>query len=287
MKRFIQHEPLFIRHFKTSKWPFPLHDHNHFELVFIHSGIGDHVLNNVRKPYQGPCLFLLAPTDYHIFDIKEETEFSVLKFSNGYLSGFSVSQADQSWNKLIDHLLSLHSGRETALKLTKDAVFKIEQLIRLIVGEWEAAENSLGEIILYLIRAVFAYIKQAVISEQFPVQLVNSDLILSVADYIHAHIGEPKALQLNVIAAQFHYSANHLNHLFKEQMRVPIREYTVKHKTKLIENRLKYSSHTIKALSKEFGFSDLSHFNKFLKMQTGLSPKALRQTFIYISGQIG
>jgi AraC-like DNA-binding protein len=68
------------------------------------------------------------------------------------------------------------------------------------------------------------------------------------------------------------------NHLFKQQKDVPIKEYTIQHKFKLIENRLKYGSLSIKAESEEFGFSDLSHFNRFLKNQTGLAPKVIRDS---------
>jgi AraC-like DNA-binding protein len=278
LKRFIQHEPLFIRHFTTTKWPFPVHNHNHFELAFIHSGSGHHVLNNVRQPYKGPCLFLLGPADYHIFEIEKETEFSVLKFSNDYLGGFSVSQSDHSWNRLIDRLLLLNAGRDEGLILSKDGISKIEKLIRLIVNEWKIAQNSSGEIIFYLFRAVFALLKKAIISDPSSAKQPSGDFVLSVADYIHSRIHHPQELQLSAISEQFHFSANYLNQLFKQQMGMPIKEYIIQHKFKLIENRLKYSSLSIKAVSEEFGFSDLSHFNKFLKNQTGLTPKSIRNS---------
>jgi AraC-like DNA-binding protein len=278
LKRFIQHEPLFIRHFTTTEWPYPVHDHNHFELLFIHSGSGHHVLNDVRRPYRGPCLFLLAPADYHLFEIEQETEFSVLKFSNSYLGGFAVSQADQSWNKLIDHLLSLGTSRGGDLISSKNEIAKIDQLIRLIVNEWELAQNTSGEIIFYLIRTVFAFMKKAAINERFSARQPNGDLILSVADYINSNIQNPQKLQLVAIASQFHFSANYLNQLFKQQMGQPIKEYVIQHKFKLIENRLKFSKLPIKTVSDEFGFGDLSHFNKFLKKHAGMAPKAIRST---------
>jgi AraC-like DNA-binding protein len=52
-------------------------------------------------------------------------------------------------------------------------------------------------------------------------------------------------------------------------MGIPIKEYIIQQKLKLIENFFKYSSQFINAVSEESGFSDLSHFNKFLKNQTG------------------
>ena len=42
---------------------------------------------------------------------------------------------------------------------------------------------------------------------------VNQKLVRSVADYIHVHISQPIALKLNAIAAQLHFSANHLNYI--------------------------------------------------------------------------
>ena len=276
MERFIQHEPLFIRHFTALKWPFPLHNHNHYELVFIPSGRGYHVLNHNKRPYHGPCVFVLAPADFHIFEIEEETEFVVLKFSNVYLGGSSGTQSEREWNKLMDQLIAVSAIDESELIQSPEDLDKLVQLMQLIVKEWETPHNSAGEFIFHLIRAAFALIKRSAISKFNDGDKINNGMMMNVLDYIHSHIHQSRDLHLTELAQLYNLSPNYLNHIFKQQMGVSIRQYINLHKFKLIETRLKHSSLSIKTISDEFGFNDLSHFNKFLKRQSGHGPKTIK-----------
>ena len=104
MIRFIQHDALFIKHFTAKVWPFELHNHNHFELVFIHSGKGYHFLNDEKYDYTGPCVYILTPADHHIFEIVGETQFSILKFTSVYLSGGHPSTFEPDWNAILNTL---------------------------------------------------------------------------------------------------------------------------------------------------------------------------------------
>lgn len=276
VERFIQHEVLFIRHFTTTVWPYPLHSHNHFELIFIHSGSGYHELNGRRDVYRSKTLFLLAPADYHIFDILEETEFSVLKFHNNYFDDLAQSSVKNEWNQLINHLLAISSANNNYLIKSVEELNKIDSLMRLIVTEWQESLNATNEVIFYLMRSVFALIKKNAMQNQVTVNSVNRDLFIAIMDYVHLNIYHPERLQLTILANQFNFSANHLNSLFKKQIGISIKKYIDDYKFKLIENRLKFSGLMFKELSIEFGFSDLSHFNKFLKKYGGQGPKHIR-----------
>ncbi|HEY0177676.1 MAG TPA: AraC family transcriptional regulator [Pedobacter sp.] len=277
MERFIQHEALFIRHFKTLQWPYPLHNHNHFELVFIHSGSGIHELNNERQPYHDRSIFLLAPADYHIFEIVEETEFSVIKFTNTYLGGPSSAPVKDEWNKLIDYLIAVSLVPGSRLVRSADDLDQIDQLIRLIVREWKSSLNAANEVVFYLIRAVFALIRKNAIHNQLPDHSVNGNLFIAIMDDIHLNIHDPEALSLESLAAKFNLSPNHLSSKFKQEIGVPVKKYISDYKFKLIENRLKFSNTLIKEISNDFGFTDLSHFNKFVKKYAGINPKQLKE----------
>ncbi|MCX2451206.1 AraC family transcriptional regulator [Pedobacter sp. PLR] len=265
MKRFIQHEALFVRHFETEKWPFPLHNHDHYELVFIHSGKGIHSHNQVDQAYSGRSLFLLAPQDAHIFEISERTEFSVLKFNNLYLEGVSNEKTPAVWRKLVDHLLAIAATYDTCLLKSEQDMEKIEQLMRLIVQEWEANAGLGNEVMFHLIRAVFSILKRNVIGNIMTTPSSNGDLVISIIEFIHAHIHQPESLKLNVLALHFNFSPNYLSSLFKRQVKVSIKQYIDDYKYKLIETQLNSGGKIKKEISNEFGFNDLSHFLKFLK----------------------
>lgn len=265
VKRFIQHEALFIRHFTTLKWPFPLHNHDHFELVFIHSGKGRHYHNQIEQQYEGRSLFLLAPEDAHIFDIAEETTFSVLKFNNIYLEGFSNEKATKDWSKLIDYLLAISATYDSRLVKSEDDMEKIDQIMHLIVREWENTLSASNELIFHLIRAVFSILKKNAITDMMPEHSPNGHLLISVVEFIHSHIQEPQSLKMSTLSTNFHFSPNYLSNLFRRQMKVSIKQYIDDYKFKVIESLLSSGNTTKKEISYKFGFSDLSHFNKFLK----------------------
>ncbi|HBT09103.1 MAG TPA: AraC family transcriptional regulator, partial [Leeuwenhoekiella sp.] len=75
MKRYTQFNRLIVDDFTTDVWTHPLHNHNHYEVIFIRSGSGIHHLNNSLVPYRAGHLYLLGPEDEHEFIIEEPTNF--------------------------------------------------------------------------------------------------------------------------------------------------------------------------------------------------------------------
>ncbi len=55
-----------------------------------------------------------------------------------------------------------------------------------------------------------------------------------------------------------------------------VKEYIDAYRLKLIESRLKFSPSSVKEIAGDFGFNDLSHFNKFIKKHTGVNPRDYR-----------
>lgn len=278
MERFIQHDPLFIRHFSTLTWPFPVHNHNHFELMFIHKGSGYHTLNGERKAYQGKALFLLAPADSHIFDIVEETEFSVLKFTNTYLGGDNSTKEKDDWNKLLDQLIASATSTKNQLVGNPEDLEKISVLIRLVVAEWKTSSNPTNEVVFYLIRSVFALIRKNRHHSDMKAYVNHGDLTVDIMETIHINIENPNHLRLEWLSAKFGLSQNYMSSIFKKKTGVSLKHYIDECRFQRIENRLLHSRALFKEISNEFGFTDLSHFNKFVKKFAGISPKQIRKS---------
>lgn len=278
MKRYIQHELLKISHFATDRWHHPVHNHNHFEIVFVHYGKGIHQLNGVDYNYSGRTLFLLGPSDYHSFLIEEETQYTFLKFTNQYLGAAGGSTAELGWNHCIDELI-VRTGRKNENILTNEYDAEaMDKLVHLIVREWKHNKNETGEMIFFLIQAALAIIKRNIYSSV--VGVINSkpdEKITSLLHYIHSNIYNNENIQIEHLAEAFGYSKNYLGIFFKDQIGVSLRDYISKYKITLIENRLKYSSFSIKEISYEFGFTDLSHFNKFFRKHLGVTPSEFRK----------
>ena len=284
MIRFIQHDSLFIRHFTTNKWPFELHNHNHFELVFIHSGKGYHYLNDEKYDYTGPCVYMLTPADHHIFDITEESQFSVLKFTNVYLSGGQPSAGQPDWDAILNNLRNASRDHDGLSKHAND-LGNVSQLIYLIVREWKLRPLPNNEVILHLVRGVISILREAMEDKlQDQSDTISGDWT-RMLHYIHQFIHDPAKLQTETIAANLNFTTGRLRLLFRQQMGQSIKDYINDYKCRLIENRLLYSTLTIKEISNEFGFTDMSHLNKFFRNLKGVSPRNYRKSNASKGGQ--
>ena len=277
MKKYIQHDFLKIAHITATEWQHPLHGHNHFEIVFIHKGKGSHCLSGVHYPYKENSLFLLSPADIHRFIIEEETEFTFLKFTIVYLKNIENIQVQSNWNKDVDELLVFAGRQESFAPKTEATAHKIAQLIDLILCEWKETRDENNEVMYLLIKSLLLIMKRNV--SCVPVKTTQKYLakITALVNYIHEHIYETDLIQVNNLANQFGYSKHYLGLYFKEQMGVTLIDYISDYKLHLIINRLKFSSFSIKEISNELGFNDLSHFNKFFKRNKGINPTDFRK----------
>jgi Response regulator containing CheY-like receiver domain and AraC-type DNA-binding domain len=267
MKRYIQHAYLKVSHFVSSEWAHPVHNHNHFEIIFVHRGKGAHCLSGMHYAYDGPALFLLAPCDHHSFVIEEETEFSFLKFTNMYL------QQQPAWNQEIDALLI--QARQQYRPVVAEAE-KMDALVRLIVREWKETKNESNETIFYLIQALLSMVRRQWQPGVLQTPQKHAATVTSLLHYLHTHIHSTERTQLEHLAARFHYSKNYLGIFFKDQTGMTLRDYVNRYKLHVMENRLQYSSLSIKEISEKLGFTDMSHFNKFFKAHKGVSPSVYR-----------
>lgn len=269
MKRYIQHEYLKVSHFTTAEWEHPVHNHNHFELIFIHKGGGTHCVSGMNIPYTGPCLFLLAPCDAHHFEITAPTTFTFIKFTNVYLHGSGNMRLQQSWNQELDQLL-LQARQK---RMITENIHRMEPLIRLVAAEWK--ENS--DTVFFLLQALFTMIRQVTEHELPSAAPKSGARVTHILNYIHEHIHQAGDIQVEQLAERFGYSKHYLGAFFKEQTGSTLRDYMNQYKLQLLENRLHYSVFSLKEISHELGFNDQSHLNKFFRRYHHMSPSAYRE----------
>jgi AraC-like DNA-binding protein len=291
MRKYIQHEFLKVSHLVTGEWLHPVHNHNHFEIIFIHRGKGIHCLSGMRYLYSGKMMFLLAPCDFHHFDIQEETEFTFLKFTNVYLkrtggmvSSNGLNQEVDKWNREMDEFL-IHARSQglPLLKREEDAE-RISKIMRLIVEEWKESHNEESEVIFLFIQAILSIVRRNIQPVPALINSKHHEKITAIVNYIHQHIHVVEHTQLEHLSSAFGYSKNYLGIFFKEQTGVPLRDYVNQYKLHLIENRLRYSSLSLKEISNELGFTDPSHLSKFFKAHQGINPSDYRSKLSALQG---
>ena len=103
-------------------------------------------------------------------------------------------------------------------------------------------------------------------------------IIRCIKDYIAAHIAEDVSLmQLSTITG---YNDTYLSNIFHKQTGELLGKYISRQKLQLITDLMKKSELTINAVCDMAGFGSRPYFNRFIKKETGMTPKNYRLTVL-------
>jgi AraC-like DNA-binding protein len=277
MKASIPQKPLHVDYLDLDRWIMPLRFIDHYELIFIQSGKGCHVVNDKRCAYQPGDIFFLGAHDQYSFLMKQHTSFYRLSFSSLYVSSLLTTN-DQPW---------AHFNKPSSSYLGSIATGTTDQdnlraLVAMLLSEKHTCRHltdnpiveSLMKIILSLVDR-FLCQHEALVS---PRQSFSSTLTRQIIGYISQHIGEPDRLRMDTLADVFNYSPGHLSALFKRQAGDSIQQFIIRHKLKLVATKLRQTPLTVSQIADEYGFSDVCHLNKLFKRYYHHTPTTYRQT---------
>ncbi len=284
MKRFNQYEPFNFNRFELSEWPYPLHNHNHFEIIFIHQGNGFHCINGNRFTYQVGDVFLLGPQDAHIFEISSLTQFCYLRFTELFFQAGKQEWKDKHWQQTIEYLF--HSPYQSCGSLVKDVEEKIrlDHLLTILLDEYDNRKRKFADTIVdYIMRAILSILARNISLQTFDSgnrqhKPTRPQALEDILAYIRQHIYYPEKLRMDHLCEHFQYSPNYLSIFFKRQTGESLQQYILRYKLKLIETRLLYSDKSISQIAFEFGFTDESHLSKLFKKYYKLTPGDFRKT---------
>jgi len=77
-------------------------------------------------------------------------------------------------------------------------------------------------------------------------------------------------------------SPSYVREFFKKQVKIPLNEYIIKVKLKLVEIRLLNSDFTLTQIADDLGFTDVSHLSKTFKRYSGISIREFKNNGDYI-----
>lgn len=263
MKRYKQFAPILISDFEVSEWGHPLHNHNHYELIYIKSGTGNHIINSKSIKYNDGCVFLLGPEEEHYFEIERITHFVYLKFTDLY-----IHQQDGIFHSGLCHLEYLIKSRETHLS---GFVFNGEDqgIINRIFDVIISMKKELlrNEDLIWMQVLTLAHILQRNMPEVRSNEHRTKD-IQAVFCYIHKNIYYPENLKAQIMAENFKFTKDYMGQYFKKNTGMTIRDYISEYRGNLIRQRISSGRIGLKQIASEFGLTDESHVSKLIKQKS-------------------
>ncbi|WP_069658122.1 AraC family transcriptional regulator [Arcticibacter eurypsychrophilus] len=260
MERYRQLKPLVISDFESEKWEHPVHKHNHYELIFIKKGTGNHYINELAIPYREGDVFLLGPEEEHYFDIHSSTRFIYIKFTDSYLY-----QENTSAYGSVRHLEYLIKSRETHLSgfsLTEPERETVAQIVNVIISL--KGDKLQNENLIWLQMLSIATILQRNMPE-LKISMSHKKDIQALFCYLHKYIYQPEMLRAMVLAEHFNTTADYIGPYFKRNTGITLRDYMRDYRNSLITARMKSGNYGLKQIAAEFGLTDESHVSRILK----------------------
>lgn len=274
MHKEVLHTPYSILYATMDVCPKPEHTHTFFELVYVRAGTGLQCINKSSFAYHPGHLFLLTPDDCHSFDVQTTSQLFFLQFNDIYIQNNGIV-ADNV--KRLEFILQNANHEPGCIFRNKDDKILVGPIIEAIIREHETRDIYNQELVHQLVNTLIIIVARN-IAKFLPekVNISTEEKAIDVLQYIQNNIYYPEQLKAEVISGHFGISNSYLGRYFKKHAGETMQEYISSYKTKLIQHRLKFSDKRLNEISDEFGFTDVSHLNKYFANQTGSSPATYR-----------
>ena len=222
------------------------HSHNCHELIYYIKAKGCSTYNQDRNIFFHDSMFVLCPPNI-VHNEKHIGQSTVL----------AIGYNTEDPSLIFDNVMECNDIE----------IIKLFENIRYEIAHKEYNYNKAIE---YYIAIILTFLKRFVKADKQEVPIVH---------YIIKYIDEYYRTPINTkdLAYIANYSPDHLRVLFKKETGVSPKEYILQkrlgHAIKLLET----TNMSVNQISLECGFEYASHFIKFLKQKTNLTPKEIRK----------
>lgn len=250
------------------------HRHSFYHIVLFTEGKGNHTIDFEQFPVQQGQIYFMAPGQVHSWNFKGEVDGYIINFSSELFTNFK-----QESNYLEQFSFFNGIAKDSVFKLKGKTYEEVKRLFEQVISERQANGAYAADLIRSLLVALFIHVSRAnpaSLAEEAPKQNM---LILhnfrKLVDTYYAEKHLPKDY-----AAMLYITPNHLNALCNDllgkQAGEVIRERILLEAKRLLIN----ADMTIQEIAYRLHFTDNSHFGKFFKKYTTLTPEDFRKASV-------
>lgn len=256
------------------------HTHSFLELVYVSSGSGYHIINNVKYPANHGDLFFIGIGQTHEILNDEETmevidcsinpNFVEVMFENleDPLDILAISSyGDKNKNKF-EKIISKISFRGKDL-------FSIERILEEISTEYSNKDSNYKSIVRSYLFILLNYIFREMRDGQHSKTIKHINKITpEIISFINNNISEK--LTLNSLAKKTFYSPTYFSRIFKQCYGISLIDYINEKRLEKAVDLLCKSNTNIQEIGNASGFYDNKYFYKLFKKKYGVTPKEMR-----------
>ena len=253
------------------------HWHEEIEILVVTKGSAVLILNNDRYELKEGYVAFILPNHLHLVTVLlgDTFDFYAVVFHPDLLSSFIQDVIQQQY---FDSVLQENILFPTVLSAQEAKEFGIADVLSDIYALFAKKEPCFELLIkarLYVVWSLY-YLhgtSSASVSERTSDYRIA--LVKSIIDYIHTHY--ESQITLDILAAYFHLSREHLCRLFKKMTRMSPIEYLNFYRISTSTRLLRETDHEISDIALEIGFNNISYFNRTFKRYMHVTPGEYRK----------
>lgn len=257
------------RHFEVQ---YP-HKHDFYEILFLTSGSGVHIIDNNRYRIEPPCLFFLSPGQAHKLELSHDIGGFIFLFTSEF---YLLDQKNK--NRLLEFpfFFTLEQNNPPILLKNQQDIAFLSELFQRGCHEMGKANGLRSEEIirsildLILLNCDQLYPKKNTLVVTSKGNILVKNFLQLIEENYH------KNLSVNQYADRLSITPNHLTQVVKGIMGKTSVQLLKEKTITEIKRMLQHSDLTITQIADLMHFPDQSYFSKYFRKETGLSPGEYR-----------
>lgn len=238
------------------------HFHDFFELYYLLDGERLHMIEGATYHFTANDFVLFPPRIMHHSYGEKDMPFKriVLYFTPDLIADENVRQKLSEKDTLF---MTLGHAPSYILPLLQELIRELDS-----PGKYHDAfvRNQLNGLLLNMLRLDFKAAKS-----------IPKTCSAKAVDYIHTHYMED--ISVNQLAEILYISPYHLCHEFKNATGKTIIQYLNTTRILHAQRLMLETDYNITQISREVGFSNLTHFNRVFKKVTGVNPSEKKKQY--------
>jgi AraC family transcriptional regulator, transcriptional activator of pobA len=241
------------------------HGNNHFEIIWITKGSGQHWIDLQKYEIENNQLFFIKPGQVHRLQPTGEIEGYAISFTESFLS-IEDHESDSIYHTSLFQLFADASGSV----MTNDAVGEMQDITERMVKEFNSPHTYRTEILKRYFKIFLIYLtNQYKDAYQMVGQTRNMELVQKFMALLEKNFKTEKMVA--GYADHLSITPNYLNEIIKKTTGYPAGHHIRQRVVLEAKRQATYSGTCMKEIAYYLGFCDMAHFSKFFKNTTGMN----------------
>lgn len=266
-----------------DEYPFssPVFRANYFSFVFTKDGLGTYTLDDKTFPFGPLSIYFTNPGHKKSYEVSYLNDAYIISFTENFLM-------ENVHPDIFGEFPFLLAETVPPKKVSQSDFEEFEVLYQQIWTEFKSDSQYKSRILGNLFVVILLKIKEKFWLSYNPIEEGdrNSQIVSSFKQLLEREFqkatsfeGLNPALQVQDYANELHLHPNYLNSVIKSKTGKTVNDWISQRALSVAKYLLKSTSFTAKEIAFRLGFSEATHFSRFFKKHTQVSPGTFRKSF--------